>query len=162
MLQVVLDNRAEAVSAFIYLMVLYALWRGAGPERAVALTIVGMKIATDMYFALSGAKTSLHEADLAMALIDLVVCVILIGVGLKANRMYTLWIAAFQIIALNAHIVREIAPGISPLAYAIMFIAPSHFQLLILAGGIWCHARRERRYGPYRSWRLPAANPDFA
>ncbi len=153
MLQTILAYRVEAQSIFIVLLVAYAVWRGSGPERVVAFTMAGMKLATEAYFAITAVQISLLDADIAMAVIDLTICVILVSVGLYANRMYTLWIAAFQIIALNAHIAREISAGISPLAYAIMYIAPSYFQLFILAGGIWCHARRERKFGPYRSWR---------
>ncbi|WP_114521600.1 hypothetical protein [Altererythrobacter sp. ZODW24] len=162
MLQTIFEHRVEAQAIFMVLLVLCALWRGSGPERAVALTMAGMKVAAEAYLAITEAKISLLDMDVAMATIDLVVCVVLVFVGLQANRMYTLWIAAFQIIALNAHIVREIATGISPLAYAIMYIAPSYFQLFILAGGIWCHARRERLFGPYRSWRRPPAGASLA
>ena len=61
--------------------------------------------------------------------------------------------AGFELISLASHAVRELSANMLPLVYSIMYIAPSYFLIIVLAIGIAAHARRVRRYGPYRSWR---------
>jgi len=129
---------------------LYSLVRGAGPERAVAGTLLGMALTDRIY----------HELDPQSAailwhfLLDGAACIALVGIGLFANRTYTLWIGSFQIIALSAHLVRFMTDGeVLHLPFTIMYILPSYFQVGLLLWGTHLHAQRVRRSGQYRSWR---------
>lgn len=133
--------------------VVYALWRGAAPERAVA----GVMLASFCLFWLfrdpqsdGMSYTYVHALQFA---IDFATAIAFITIAIFANRMYTLWIAGFQIVALQAHLARYLTDQIAPLAYAIMIIAPSYLQIVALGLGTWMHVRRERRHGSYRSWR---------
>lgn len=133
---------------------LLAAWRiGGGPERALAGMLAGM-MATDLLYhaVFEGMRFMPDQAAVHMAL-DLTALGVAVFVALFANRIYPLWFAAFQLIAVLAHLARDVAPGVARLAYGIMYIGPSYFQILLLALGIWLHHRRERRFGPYRSWR---------
>ncbi|WP_209348506.1 hypothetical protein [Pontixanthobacter sp. CEM42] len=134
-------------------LVLAALRYGAGPERWASYTILWMAVSTRLYFWLVGGSASLQTTDTVFFLIDLSVGAMLIWIALRANRMYTLWLAGFQILAILAHLARGVADGISPIAYAVMMVGPSYFQTIILAFGIWFHHRRVKRHGNYRSWR---------
>lgn len=138
----------------IILLVLAFLgfWKGGGPERAVAGVMVGILVCDRIYHLIFGNFSTVVSIDYGHALIDLVAMVALVLIALRANRMYTLWIAALQLIAFNAHLARELAEGMSPIAYLILYIGPSYFQLLAQAGGLWAHRRRVARYGPYKSW----------
>ena len=129
------------------------LWKGAGPERAVAGVMLGILISDRTYHLIFGNVSNLASIDYGHALIDMVAMVALIVIALRANRMYTLWIAALQMIAFNAHLARELTQGMSPIAYAILFVGPSYFQLLAQGLGLWAHRRRLARYGAYRAWR---------
>jgi hypothetical protein len=93
------------------------------------------------------------EVDLGLLLIEVIFTVVVVTVALRANRMYTLWIAGFQIIALMAHFARELADQISPIAYVMMYVGPSYLQIITLGLGIWLHHQRVLRHGNYRSWR---------
>ncbi|MGN6496625.1 MAG: hypothetical protein ACTHK5_04695 [Tsuneonella sp.] len=137
----------------------FAAWRwGGGPERATAAILVWFRLADWSYHGLFQQALDLTNIDLAHALIDFVAGIAAFAIALFANRIYTLWFAAAQLLAVLAHIARMLAVGIHPIAYAVMIMAPSYLQILLLAGGIWAHHRRVKRFGPYRSWRL-SSNP---
>lgn len=129
-----------------------AIWKGAGPERAVAGVMVGILVSDRVYHLIFGNFSNLAAIDYGHAVIDLVAMAALVVIALRANRMYTLWIAALQLIAFNAHLARELAQGMSPISYLILYVGPSYFQLLVQAIGLWAHRRRLARFGPYRSW----------
>ncbi len=153
MLELIQAYRVDAQTLAFVLLAL-AAWRwGAGPERALAAVLVWFRVADWAYHGIFAASLQLTNVDLAHALIDLVACVAAFAVALHANRIYPLWFAAVQLLAVFAHLARAMAVEILPVVYAIMFIAPSYLQIAILAWGVWRHRRRVRRFGPYRSWR---------
>lgn len=132
----------------------YALWKGAGPERVIAITMILSFLFHRLFHNpnVDGSDLmSLNEFYLAN---DIGLGIAFIITALFANRMYTLWIAGFQIVALQAHLARYLMADISPLAYAFMTIGPMYLQIIALALGTWMHTRRVRRYGSYRSWRI--------
>lgn len=138
--------------AFAVLVVL-ALRFGAGPERAVAFIIGQMPVIDALYHAMFQSTARLYEVELGHLMIDLVTAIALIFIALQANRMYTLWIGSFQLVALQAHLIRELVSEVSPIAYFTMQTLPSYFQILVLAIGLCLHHRRQLQYGRYRDWR---------
>lgn len=152
-------ENTQHVRIFAQTIAIFALalaaWRwGGGPERASAAVLVWFRVADWSYHGIFQQALDLHDIDLAHALIDVVALAAAFATAIFANRIYTLWFAAVQLLAVFAHLAREMAVAILPLVYGIMFMAPSYLQMLLLAGGLWMHHRRVRRYGPYRSWRL--------
>jgi hypothetical protein len=136
---------------------LLALWRGAGPEQAAAMVMLAL-LGVDRLFHLvlwqvqGQAATAFGHFS-----IDLAALAAFTLLALRANRLYPMGLAALQLIAVTAHLVRAISPAIPGRANAIMMVAPSYLELLVLIGGILLHMRRESRTGPYRSWRMPKA-----
>lgn len=150
---VVIPGLRDQLQLIVWLTLAFlAFWKGAGPERAVAGVMIGILVSDRTYHLMFGNFTNLVSIDYGHALIDLVAMIALVGIAMRANRMYTLWIAALQLIAFNAHLARELAQGMSPIAYLILYIGPSYFQLLAQGLGLSAHRRRLARYGPYRSW----------
>lgn len=147
------EYRAPAQSFVILALFVWSMWKGGGPERGMASTLVAMDLVDFAYHALWGAGQNFAVTDGVHFAIDLGGCAAMVAIALFANRMYTLWMAAFQIIAVNAHLARELVEGIAPIAYVILYIAPSYFQIILLACGIWLHRGRLARFGPYRDWR---------
>lgn len=120
----------------------------------MSYVIIAMIVVSKLYYTIvAGSASAFQSADLGVFLIDLSIGVAMVTIALRANRMYTLWMAGFQIIAVVAHLAMFATNAISPITYAIMVIAPSYFQIIILAFGIWLHHRRVERHGSYRSWR---------
>lgn len=135
------------------LLVAAALRWGAWPERICAGAILWMDVVDRLYHLIVARDTIYASVDIGHLFIDVSAACIFIGVALRANRIYPLWLSAFQLVSVISHFAREIDGHLGTVAYAVMNYAPYNFILLILAGGIWTHARRVKRYGPYRSWR---------
>ena len=131
-----------------------AAWRwGGGPERVLAGVLVWFKVSDALNHRLFEIEDHFMTVDTGHLVIDLVALAVALAVALRANRVYPLWFAAFQLLAVMAHLARDVAQGAAPIAYAVMYIGPSYCQIIVLAVGIWCHRRRVIRHGPYRSWR---------
>jgi len=144
------DVRVLAQLAAFASLVLAALVWGGGPERALAAVLAWLWGAD---FALHPLVRDPAAIETGHFVIDLVAAVGAILVALSANRTYPLWFAAFQLIALLAHLAHQTAPGVATLAYRLLSTGPSYCQIILLAFGIWAHHRRVRWFGRYRSWR---------
>ncbi len=155
MFELFVEYRDDAYRIASILLGLAMLRWGRGPEKAVALIFVGLFVVVHVpYHWLTDATSLYDNIDIFHAGLDLVAAAGFIAVALYANRNYTLWIAAFQVVALTAHLVSGMVQVVTPLAYAIMVIAPAYFQMILMAGGLLFHMRRERRFGEYREWRV--------
>jgi hypothetical protein len=147
--------RADAQHIVSALLAL-AIWRwGAAPERWLIGTFVAtmvLPIYAFNFFDL-GAP-AIGPFAWAFVIIDLFAAAAFLGIALNANRNYPLWIAGFQLVAMGAHMVRGLVDSVSPLAYAMLAIGPSYFQLLLILSGFVRHLHRKRRFGPYREWRV--------
>lgn len=134
-----------------------AIWawrKGGGPERACTGTMLAMMVIDRLYHLLIDPTIELHTVDTWHFTLDLMVLTALVPIALWANRFYPMFLAALQLIALNAHFAREAFDQVTPLAYVIMYVGPSYAQIVTLAVGMWLHVRRVERFGPYRDWRL--------
>jgi hypothetical protein len=144
--------RAWFVYGAIAILVVLSFWKGGGPERAVVSTFAGMIATDNAYHAILGSGTYLSVDSVHLA-IDVLGLAALYVIALYANRVYTLWIAAAQIIAVLSHFYRGIMPHVDQLAYAIMIRLPSYVMTLALVLGLVFHLIRTRRVGSYPSWR---------
>ncbi len=142
----------------VSLLLAAAIWRwGGAPERwLISVFLVALVLPIYIGRWLGFEAGDLGPTSFASVLIDLLAAALFTSVALNANRNYPLWIAGFQLVAVGAHLVRSMVDTVSPLAFAILIIGPSYCQLLLLLGGFVRHAERQRRFGPYREWRLGA------
>jgi len=141
-----------------------ALRWGAGPEKMCAAALFAMTFGDPVYHLLVAHGPTYGTVDLGHLAQDIVVAAVFVGVALQANRVYPIWLAAFQLVSLLSHFAREVTDFFPKLAYGLMSYGPYYTIILILAFGIAAHARRLRHLGPYRSWRtssnhLPAPRP---
>lgn len=156
MLELVLEYRIAA-QFYAGLIICFAALRwGSMPERSVALVwLIVFECGDLVYDIFVGPRTNLHRVDLWYAFIDLTAATILVGVALFANRMYTIWIAAFQLVSVSSHLSRELVEVMTPISYYVLAVGPSYFQLALLLGGLIFHVRRKKIWGEYRDWRKP-------
>lgn len=133
-----------------------AAWRwGGAPERwLTSVFMLTMVLPIQVLWLVYPVREPGQPIMQVQLLADTVATVLFVGIALHANRNYPLWIAGFQLVALGAYLVKLVAIGVSPLAVAILVVGPSYCQLLLMLGGFIRHVRRERRFGPYRAWRI--------
>lgn len=125
---------------------------GGPPERAAVAIIVGWILADVVYHLLFG-PSDFDTVDPVHVVLDGAELVAILWLALKANRMWPLWAAAAQLICVSGHVAAFVEPGGMRRAYWAMTQLPQYIQLTALLLGAAAHARRERRVGPYRSWR---------
>ena len=131
----------------------YAFGRGGPPER-IAAKIVIVWLMTDVGYHLLFGPSGFKVVDPAHLVIDGAELVAITWLALRANRIWPIWAAAAQMMTFSGHIVVMIQPEGVNRAYWAMTQMPPFIQLFALACGAAFHARRIRRIGHYRSWRL--------
>ncbi len=148
----------DEVQFLVIVVLAIAAWhRGGAPERACAGTLMAMMMVDRLWHAVFGPTGDLGTFDWWHGALDLGLLVAFVAIGLRANRFYPMVMAGFQLVSVNAHIVRIGVEDMAPIAYGLLYIVPSYFQIFALAVGLALHIRRKRMYGPYRDWR-PAAS----
>ena len=138
---------------FVVLFVL-AMRRGAAPERILTATFLGMLVLDRVYHLVAGADpVAVMGVQLGHLAIDVIGLAVFLVVALGANRVYPLWIAGAQLIALSSHVYPAFVKIVSEAAYVAMNIMPSYVQMLAMTLGLAAHIRRQKRRGSYPSWR---------
>ncbi|GAB5486497.1 MAG: hypothetical protein Pars2KO_00670 [Parasphingorhabdus sp.] len=132
-------------------VVIYAIYRGGTPERAVA-SVALLAVSLDP-FVHSVTPVAYSKMDPGHLVIDVIVWGAFLWVALRANRFWPLCVVSLQTIALVAHIAKLMDVSIHPQAYFIMQVASSYPLLITLAIGTYCHQRRLKEHGTDPSWR---------
>lgn len=162
------ELKNEAQFILYGLLFLYCLVRkAAAPERILSGVLFAM-LAVDKvhHFLLGDGSVYWRQVDVGHMVIDAMVLPCVYVVALRANRVYPLWIAGAQMIAMTGHVYRLALTDIHVFAYRIMAIMPSYIQLVTIVLGVAFHMSRHRKRGSYPSWRpfssrtpAPAAGP---
>lgn len=130
-----------------------SLVKGGLPERILAATMFGMVVIDQGYHALFGFASDLTTVDPWHMALDTVALVAMIWVALSSNRFYPLVMAAAQVVAFTAHLVRALVEPVSSMSYYLLYAMPFWFQMLILTLGLSRHVMRRQKRGPYPDWR---------
>ena len=126
---------------------------GAAPERICVATLFAVTFGDPVYHILVERAPVYGSVDIGHLVIDVGVAAVFVAVALRANRVYPLWLAAFQLVSVLSHFAREEIASFPKLAYGLMSYGPFYIILLIMRGGLAFHARRTKYLGRYRSWR---------
>ena len=154
-----IEGLQEALKVSVWFLAGFALWRGAGPEKACALTLLSLMAVDDAYHLAFGSFYPLDRADPWHVFIDSIALVVFVAIALRANRFYPMVLAAAQLVSVTAHIVRMTVPQMTSLSYYLLYVMPFYFAIIVLAGGLWRHRQRSNRLGPYREWRRTGPAP---
>lgn len=136
--------------SILILVIAYATLKGGAPERLTALIIVAASISTVTTWAPSHLRYV--SVDVGILVTDFVMMVALVALAMKAERFWTLWVAAFQVMQFASHIPELLVPGLLPVTYKIVISVWSYPMLFLLAAGTYRHNQRIALYGNDRSW----------
>jgi hypothetical protein len=132
--------------------VFFALRKGDEPEQLTSLMLLTAVFADSVNHWLFGTPNyfTINPGHLVLDCWSLIV---MVWVGLYANRGWPLWVAALQMIVVAGHLsklfdISEIRRG-----YWVMIAVPGYFQLLVLWIGLVAHMRRIDRIGRHAPWR---------
>lgn len=148
---------ADLAAALIIIASLTFVIRcGDEPEKIggqIMLFILGLAIVRMLLMA-----RQIDEFDVLGLLSDCLTFLGFLWIALFAWRIWPLWTAALQLLAIGAHFGPALALPIEPMVYAILRSAPTAIVLLTLVGATWLHRRRARSGAstlPWRTWSGP-------
>jgi heme/copper-type cytochrome/quinol oxidase subunit 4 len=133
----------------------YALIRGGAPERIAALTFA---LAATLSVALIPShRGNFEHIELSMLGIDIGVLVTMVVLLVLAQRLWPIWMAAFQTVQVIMHAPMLLHVDVDSWAYWRAGALLSYPMLIILAVATRRHRMRIARTGADRSWRSSSA-----
>jgi hypothetical protein len=118
----------------------YAIWRGGRTERGVAALIL-----VDWFVSpILQSQESFKDVQYGVFVLDGMITLTLLGVALRSDRYWPLWVTGLQILELLMHAAMGIDHHIRPRAYFVGIEISSYFILLSLVAGVWLEAPRGR------------------
>lgn len=136
------------------LVCLYALARGGSPERLVAIMFLVAAGAT--YLVPFVPNHSWHSVRVPILLIDLALLAGLVGIAVRANRFWPIWIGALHLLTVAVHGIRAIDPAFVSWMYGAAIGKIAYPMLLLLLIATARHRRRLLDRGRDPDW-SPAA-----
>lgn len=129
----------------------YALWRGGGPERAIAAVFVAGVAASHFALTVDDAKR-FSSVESGVAIVDCVAIGVLVLIALVADRFWTLGFAGAQLLGTAGHLLKFADPHVTRWGYAFAIAFVSYPMIALLVIGTFNHRRRLKRFGHDRSW----------
>jgi hypothetical protein len=123
----------------------YALWRGEEPERLASIANVAAWLATLVV----QARTSL-DSETAMLWVDAAFLAFLLWQALTRDRVWLLFAAAFQLLAMVTHLASLADAEVGALAYLKSLAIWGYLFLAALGAGTFAVARRRFPKGPHK------------
>jgi hypothetical protein len=127
-----------------------ALRWGGGPERAVTCVMVVALVGTITLR--SELAFRFNTVEYGVLGVDFFATIAFLWIALVADRWWTLWVAALQIIASAGHLAKLVNPHLMQAGYAVMLSASAYPHLILLAAGTLNHSARVRRHNAPLSW----------
>lgn len=126
------------------LVAIYALLRGGRDERLVAFCCVAGALLTQIVVSPLGDR--FESVEWPILLVDLGVFAGFVGVALRSQRFWPLWVAGLQLTTIMGHLIKQVASDLLPTAYGVALGFWAYPIIFILAIGTWRHTRRMRRH----------------
>lgn len=129
----------------------FAWFTGDGPERCGALVLVATCALGLLRMSTVGLETS--HVDMFGFLSDIAVLAAQVSIALFAWRIWPIWAASLQLLAVVAHVVRALQIEIHPVVYELMRAAPTYTIWLVLLAGTLNRIRLKRANVEVPCWR---------
>ena len=131
----------------------FASLRGGKPEVLGAM-IVALNMCIDLAIGQWVGRWDFSAFSSSRFLIDLFEFGLLLLLALRANRVWPIFSAAAQLVAVAGSLAVLGSDGGMQVAYWAVTQLPLFGQLAALALGTFWHMRRQAAIGPYRDWRV--------
>jgi hypothetical protein len=128
----------------------YAIRCGGAPERIVAWIILATVVADPLLHLL--LQPRFRAVDPTHVIIDVARFAGLAAVAVRANRYWPIWLSAFQLLALAAHLAKAMDLAIHPVIYGAMQAIWSYGILIGLILATRTHQRLTAGGATRRSW----------
>lgn len=139
---------AYAFFALFLVCAAYALVRGGAPERLATLAMIAAVVGSLVAVRIDLKWNSLF---VGVFIVDLLLLAVFIGLAMRANRIWTMAVAAFQLIQTAGHLVA--AADLTTPYFAYWTSQLWSFPIVAtLALGAWHHRRRLRIDGHDEPW----------
>jgi hypothetical protein len=133
-------------------IIAWAFSRGSKPEKLGA-AIVALNMCIDLAVRLWVGRWDFSAFSGSRFSIDLLEFGLLLLLALTANRVWPIFSAAAQMVAVGGSLAVWGSDGGMEVAYWAVTQSPLFGQLAALALGTFFHSRRQAVVGPYRDWR---------
>ena len=145
------------VAAYFLLLLgvtLYAFSKGGRDERlailiclAASLASLGIMLPSDVDY---------RSLQPVVAGIDLIVFLSFVGIALRSERFWPLWVSGLQLTSATGHLLKFAEPDMVSLAYSASLAFWSYLILVILAVAVWRSHRRRAGDAKFGGERLQA------
>lgn len=122
------------------LCALYAFWAGGWPERVGASTYALSVAATHVI--LTAQRSRWLNVEVGVFIVDAIVFLAFVGIALRANRYWPIWVSAFLGLGVLGHLGRLAGPDVLWWAYAVVLTIWSYPILALIALGSFLHRQR--------------------
>lgn len=129
-------------AVFFFGVIGYSLWKGGWAERVTAAAMLAATILTPAVF----RHARIADPQWAVAIIDLMLLAILLGVALRAHRTWLVLAASVHALGTASHIALLLDPEIKGLAYLSSLVIWSYLAVGFLLLSTVQHQRRRRLY----------------
>ena len=129
---------------------LYALAAGGAPERWTAAVFLGGALMT--FLLPFQPNVSYHTVHLRILAVDCLVLLGLVGIALRADRFWPLYVSALHLLTIAIHGVKALDPTLVPWMYAGASAKIAYPMLVLLALGVIRHRHRLALFGSDRDW----------
>lgn len=133
-----------------------AIWRGGEPEKFGA-AVIALNMCIDLVVLEFVGRWDFSRFSTTRFVIDVAEFGLLFCLALKANRVWPIFSAAAQLVAVGGSLAVLGSEGGMQIAYWAVTQMPLFGQLLALFFGTLLHSRRQAMIGPYRDWRVAHA-----
>lgn len=153
------EYRGTLQALWVLGIVVISWRRGSLPERATAWILMSVILLSWLYrqFFLAAPPWmragGYFETDVVYALIDSAGLIALLPIAMLSNRLYPIFITGFQLFATSMHFAGFVMKKEAPFAYGLLNMLPFYFMIGSQTWGLVAHILREKRWGPYPSWR---------
>ena len=127
--------------ALLLIVMAFALAKGGGPERAVAVAYI-IASAGSLSLSFFEMPSRFEVVPVHILVSDILLLAALCVLAIHANRWWVIPVAGCQLVAVLVHTGKLVNPDMIPNGYAFLTTIWSWPMVALLAGGTWRHQRR--------------------